>query len=133
MTPLRQRMIAAMQMRGFSPRTHESYLAAVRDLARFTRRSPDTLGRADLQGYFEHLVIERKLASASVGRAELPEDSARERAEMLDEIGRQDQRIDALLAALGVVQRALAEERCGSARARDPFPDSASARVSHRR
>ncbi len=66
MTLLRQRMIAAMQMRGFSPRTHASYLAAVRDLARFTRRSPDTLGRADLQGYFEHLVIERKLAPASV-------------------------------------------------------------------
>ena len=32
MTPLRQQMIGAMQQRGFSPRTHESYLAAVRDL-----------------------------------------------------------------------------------------------------
>ena len=62
MTPLRQRMIAAMQMRGFSPRTHESYLAAVRDLAKFTRRSPDTLDHADLQRYFAHLVMERKLA-----------------------------------------------------------------------
>jgi integrase len=66
MTPLRQRMIAAMHMRGFSPRTHESYLAAVRDLAKFARRSPDTLARADLQRYFEHLVLERKLAPASV-------------------------------------------------------------------
>jgi hypothetical protein len=28
--------------------------------------APDTLGRADLQGYFEHLVIERGLAPASV-------------------------------------------------------------------
>lgn len=42
-----RRMIAAMQMRGFSPRTYASYLAAVRALARFTRRSPDTLGRTD--------------------------------------------------------------------------------------
>jgi integrase len=66
MTPLRQRMIAAMQMRGFSPRTHDSYLAAVRDLAKFTRRSPDTLNHADLQRYFAHLVMERKLAPASV-------------------------------------------------------------------
>jgi len=66
MTPLRERMIAAMHMRGFSPRTHESYLSSVRDLARFTRRAPDTLGRADLTGYFEHLVLERKLAPASV-------------------------------------------------------------------
>lgn len=43
MTPLRQRMIAAMQMHGFSPRTHDSYLAAVRDLAKSSpaaRRTP---------------------------------------------------------------------------------------------
>ena len=66
MTPLRQRMIAAMQMRGFSPRTHDSYLAAVRDLAKFTRRAPDTLDHADLTRYFEHLVMERHLAPASV-------------------------------------------------------------------
>ncbi len=48
MTLLRQRMISAMQMHGFSPRTHASYLAAVRDLAKFTRRAPDTLEPADL-------------------------------------------------------------------------------------
>jgi hypothetical protein len=48
------------------------------------------------------------------GRAELPEDGARERAEMLDEISRQDERIDALLAALRASQEALAEERCRS-------------------
>jgi len=66
MTPLRQRMIKAMQMRGFSPRTHASYLLAVRGLAKYTRRSPDRLQREDLRGYFEHLVTERKLAPASV-------------------------------------------------------------------
>jgi len=66
MTPLRQRMIAAMQMHGFSPRTHESYLDAVRGLAKYTHRAPDTLDRGDLKGYFEHLVLERKLAPASV-------------------------------------------------------------------
>jgi integrase len=66
MSPLRQRMITAMQMHGFSPRTHESYLAAVRDLAKFTRRSPDTLDHTALTGYFEHLVLKRKLAPASV-------------------------------------------------------------------
>jgi hypothetical protein len=51
MTPLRQRMIKAMQMRGFSPRTHDTYLGAVLGLAKFTRRSPDTLNRADLKRY----------------------------------------------------------------------------------
>jgi hypothetical protein len=34
MTLLRKQMIAAMRQRGFSDRTHESYLAAVTHLAR---------------------------------------------------------------------------------------------------
>jgi integrase len=66
MTPLRQRMITAMQMHGYSPRTHESYLAAVRGLAKYTRRSPERLSREDLRGYFEYLVTERRLDPASV-------------------------------------------------------------------
>ncbi|NEV60884.1 tyrosine-type recombinase/integrase [Thiorhodococcus minor] len=66
MTALRQRMIVAMQMHGFSPRTHESDLAAVRDLAKFTHRAPDCLAPEDLRAYFEHLVRERALAPASV-------------------------------------------------------------------
>ena len=66
MSALRQRMIKAMQMHGFSPRTHMSYLAAVRGLAKYTHRAPDTLDRTDLKGYFEYLVTERKLAPASV-------------------------------------------------------------------
>lgn len=66
MSALRQRMIKAMHMHGFSPRTHESYLSAVRALAKHTHRAPDTLGPGDLKGYFEHLVTERRLAPASV-------------------------------------------------------------------
>ncbi len=45
--------------------------------------------------------------------AEPPEDSMRERAELLDEISRQDERIEALLAALGASEQARAEERDG--------------------
>lgn len=66
MTPLRQRMIKAMQMHGFSPRTHDSYLGAVRGLAKYTRRPPDALSGAEVQRYFEYLVTERQLAPASV-------------------------------------------------------------------
>jgi hypothetical protein len=54
MTTLRAETIKAMQMHGFSPRTHESYLAAVKDLARYHHRSPHTLAVADLCGYLEH-------------------------------------------------------------------------------
>lgn len=65
MTPLRQQMIAAMRQRGFSGRTHKSYLAAVSDLARYYRRSPAQLDVAELQVYFNHLVQERGLSGAS--------------------------------------------------------------------
>ena len=51
MIPLRQRMITAMQMHGYSPRTHESYLAAGRGLAKYTHRSPESLSHDDLRAY----------------------------------------------------------------------------------
>ena len=65
MTPLRRKMIDAMQLRGFSVRTHESYLAAVEWLAKYYRRSPDELGRDELQAYFLYLVQERGLSGAT--------------------------------------------------------------------
>ncbi len=43
MTPLRQQMIDAMQQRGFSERTHQSYLASVRSLAGYFHKPPDQL------------------------------------------------------------------------------------------
>jgi integrase/recombinase XerD len=65
MTPLRQQMIDAMRQRGFSVRTHQSYLAAVSDLARYHRRSPAELRLDELHAYFKHLALERELAGAS--------------------------------------------------------------------
>jgi integrase/recombinase XerD len=55
MTPLRQKMIDAMQVRGFSVRTHRSYLSAVADLARYYRRSPDQVSGEELQAFFVYL------------------------------------------------------------------------------
>lgn len=65
MTPLRQKMMDAMQVRGFSVRTHQSYLSAVRDLARYYHRSPAQLNTSELQAYFLYLVKERGLSGAS--------------------------------------------------------------------
>lgn len=65
MTPLRQKMIDAMQVRGFAARTQQSYLDAIKSLARYAGRSPDTLSEADLQAYFLYLVKERRLSPAS--------------------------------------------------------------------
>lgn len=65
MTPLREKMIEAMRLRGFSIRTHESYLSAVSQLARFHKRSPETLDVPALQAFFTHLAMERGLSGAS--------------------------------------------------------------------
>lgn len=65
MTPLRQQMIEAMRQRGFSERTHRSYLAAVTDLARYHHRSPAHLSTEQLQAYFRYLALERELSGAS--------------------------------------------------------------------
>lgn len=65
MTPLRAKMIKAMPVRGFSIRTHDSYLTAVTDLARYFPRSPDQLGIDDIRCYFEYLATERSLSGAS--------------------------------------------------------------------
>jgi hypothetical protein len=58
-------MIKAMQVRGFSVRTHESYLYAVAGLARYYHRSPDELGLDEIRRYFEYLATERSLSGAT--------------------------------------------------------------------
>jgi integrase/recombinase XerD len=69
MTPLRQQMSEAMVLRGLALRTREAYLAAVVALAKFYRRSPDTLTSEQLQAYLLHLITEKKLAYSSVNQA----------------------------------------------------------------
>jgi len=65
MTALRQQMIDAMLVRGFSERTHRSYLDAITQLAKYYRRSPDELSIDELQTYFLYLTKERKLSAAT--------------------------------------------------------------------
>ena len=62
MTPLRQKMIEAMQQRGFSDCTHESYLYAVTDLAQHFHKSPDQIEVEKIQEYFDHLAQKRHLS-----------------------------------------------------------------------
>ena len=69
MTELRNRMDEAMVLRGFSPRTRESYLACVRALAKHYWQPPDVLDGPRIQAYLLHLITERKLAYASVNQA----------------------------------------------------------------
>src|SRR3977135_2746741 len=55
-TLLRQRMIEDMRMRKLSDKTQSAYIRAVRKLAAFLGRSPDTATVEDLRRFQLHLV-----------------------------------------------------------------------------
>ena len=55
MTPLRQRMIEDLQLRGLAERTQEMYVRAVRQLAEHYRKSPDQITEEALRDYFLYL------------------------------------------------------------------------------
>jgi len=62
MTPLRQRMIHDLQLRGYSDRTVEAYTRAVRQLAQFYHASPDTLTEEQVRQYLIRLTTVQKVA-----------------------------------------------------------------------
>ena len=55
-TPLRQRMIDDMRMRKLGEKTQSTYVRAVRNLAEFLGRSPDTASAEDLRRFQLHMV-----------------------------------------------------------------------------
>lgn len=66
MGELRERMRQALVVRGMSPRTQQSYLAAVQGLAKYYHQPPDTIGEAQLHAYLQYLIEQRQLAPSSV-------------------------------------------------------------------
>lgn len=66
MTPLRQRMIEDMQLRGLSARTQEAYVAAVRRLSEYYHRKPNELAEEDLRKYFVYLIKEKEASPATI-------------------------------------------------------------------
>jgi site-specific recombinase XerD len=62
-------MVRDMTLRGFSPRTHKSDIAAVVHWARYYRRSPEQPTDEKVQASLLHLVQDRKLAWASCSLA----------------------------------------------------------------
>ena len=61
MTPLRQRMIDDMTVRGLAENTRKSYLRAVTGLARHYRRGPDCIEPREVQDYLLFLHEKRGL------------------------------------------------------------------------
>src|SRR6266545_1592218 len=62
MSPLQQRMLEDMQLRGLSARTQEAYARAVWQLAQHYHRSPDQLRDEELRQYFLYLTNQKKIA-----------------------------------------------------------------------
>ena len=55
MSELREKMVRAMELRDFSPRTIESYLSAVKGLAAFHKKSPELLTLHEVEDYLLYL------------------------------------------------------------------------------
>src|SRR3990172_8795806 len=55
MTPLRQRLIEDLTLRGYADRTIATYVSIVARLARFYRAAPDGLSEDQLREYLLHL------------------------------------------------------------------------------
>ena len=66
MTPLRQRFIEDMQMRGLAPTTQRSYLHYVSDYAQFYNTSPEHLDLEAVRQYELYLLHEKKLSPESI-------------------------------------------------------------------
>ena len=60
MGALRTKMIEEMRLRNFSPRTEQSYVAAMVGLAKYYRQSSDKLAQEQIRSYLLHLK-ERRL------------------------------------------------------------------------
>jgi site-specific recombinase XerD len=66
MTPLRQRFIEDMQLRGHAPTTQRSYTHYVADFAKFYNISPEHLDLEAVRQYELHLLNEKKLSPESI-------------------------------------------------------------------
>jgi len=65
MGELRDRMVQDMQVRDFSPRTQEAYLAAVRGLAVYYHKGPDLLSDEEIHRYLLHVREVRQLSAST--------------------------------------------------------------------
>lgn len=69
MTTLRQNFIRELVVRGMAARTQKAYIRAVYELAKYYRRSPDSLTDQELKNYLYYLAQEKKLSPNSINQA----------------------------------------------------------------
>lgn len=66
MTKLREAVLLEMRLRGLSPRTNESYIHALEELAGYYWRPLESLTCGEVQDFLDHLITGRKLAWSTV-------------------------------------------------------------------
>ncbi len=66
MTPLRQKLLDELDLRGLAPSTKQQYVKVVERLARHWKASPDTLDDGQLKAWLLHLIRERGLGFNTV-------------------------------------------------------------------
>ena len=64
-TPLRQKLIEDMQLRGLSTSTQENYVRVVRQWAGYYEKSPDRISEEELRQYFLYLSQVRKVSRST--------------------------------------------------------------------
>jgi integrase/recombinase XerD len=64
-TPLRQKMIEGMQLRGLSERTQQAYVGAMQQLAIHYGKSPDLITEEELRQYFLYLKNEKQYSRST--------------------------------------------------------------------
>jgi site-specific recombinase XerD len=65
-TPLRQRLIDELDLRGYAPQSKLSYVSYVRRLAEHFRRSPDKLSDEEIKNYLLHLIRDKQRARSTM-------------------------------------------------------------------
>jgi len=66
MTPLRQRFIEDMHLRGLAPTTQRAYIHYVASFAKYFHKSPEQLDLEAIREYQLYLIDERKMAPSSI-------------------------------------------------------------------
>ncbi len=69
MTPLRERMLEDLRLRGLSPRTQEAYVGVVRQLAAHYHKPPDDIHEEELRQYFLHLTTVKQVSGSTLTQA----------------------------------------------------------------
>lgn len=65
-TPLRQKLIDELDLRGFAPSSKDNYVNAVRRLAEHFKRSPEHISDDELKTYLLHLIREQHRARSTI-------------------------------------------------------------------